>query len=71
MNVRGRLERVDLGAGGWALVADDGHRYVLDGAVPAELAGAQVDVEGAVAGGFGFLMTGDPTLRVSRVRRAG
>lgn len=70
MTWRGKLEHVDLGAGAWVLVTDDGKRLALDGAVPPGLDGAVVEVEGAVSGGFGFLMTGDPTVRVTRVRRA-
>lgn len=69
MTWKGKLERIDLGAGGWQLVTPDGKRFVLDGDVPPGLEGASVEVEGAVGGGFGFLMTGDPTVKVTRVRR--
>jgi hypothetical protein len=52
------------------LITADGKRFALDGAVPPGLGGVEVEVEGTVSGGLGFLMTGDPTLRVTRVRRA-
>lgn len=69
MTLTGKLERIDLGAGGWALMTDDGQRFVLEGDVPAGLDGASVEVEGAVGETLGFLMTGDPTIRVTKVRR--
>jgi len=69
MKVRGRVERRDLEGGIWQLVADDGKRYTLVGAVQGLVAGAQVEVEGAIDDGFGIAMAG-PQLRVQRVRKA-
>lgn len=66
----GVLRRVDLGSGGWALDTGSGSRVLLTGDVPAALAGRSVVVEGAPAGAFGFLMTGDPTVEVRSIRAA-
>ena len=44
MKVRGRVERRDLEGGIWQLVAEDGKRYTLVGAVSGLQAGAQVEV---------------------------
>ena len=63
----GVVERVDLGAGGYALVTEGGERYLLDGDVPDDLVGRKVVVEGRKAAAMGFLMTGDPTLAVQRI----
>ncbi len=65
----GTLERVDLGAGGWALVTDDG-RYTLAGDVPDGLEGRRVQVRGRRSGAQGFLMTGDPVLQVQAIEAA-
>jgi len=46
MKVRGRVERRDLEGGIWQLVAEDGKRYTLVGAVSGLQAGAQVEVAG-------------------------
>jgi hypothetical protein len=64
IEVEGVLERVDLGAGGFAVRRGDGGRVVLVGEVPAGLVGRAVRVRGREAEGFGFLMTGDPTVEV-------
>jgi len=69
MKIRGRVERRDLEGGIWQLVADDGKRYTLVGAVAGLTAGAQVEVEGTIDDGFGIAMAG-PQLRVQRVRKA-
>ena len=69
MKITGVLERVDLGAGGWAICAAEG-RYVLHGDVPASLAGQRVVVEGNQTSASGFLMTGDLALDVRRIRKA-
>jgi hypothetical protein len=69
MKVRGRVERRDLEGGIWQLVADDGKRYTLVGAIAGLTAGAQVEVEGTIDDGFGIAMAG-PQLRVQRVRKA-
>jgi len=69
MKVRGRVERRDLEGGIWQLVADDGKRYTLVGAVQGLVAGAQVEVEGTIDQGFGIAMAG-PQLRIQRVRKA-
>jgi hypothetical protein len=65
----GRVERLDLGAGGWALVGDDGSRHALIGDVPPQYAGQKVEVEGDEAEGGGYLMTGDPAVIVSKIKK--
>ena len=65
----GTLEHVDLGAGSWVLVTDDGTRWQLAGAIPERLAGRQVEVRGKPAALFGF-GAGGKTLEVESVRRA-
>jgi hypothetical protein len=67
MKLRGKVERRDLEGGIWQLVADDGKRYTLVGAIGRLKAGAQVEVEGTIDDGFGIAMAG-PQLRVSRIR---
>ncbi|MBA2321035.1 MAG: hypothetical protein H0V89_07760 [Deltaproteobacteria bacterium] len=62
----GVLRRVDLGAGAWVLEGSDG-RWLLSGAVPAALEGRRVRVTGRVTEGFGFAMTGDPTVEVGSI----
>lgn len=69
MKVRGRVERRDLEGGFWQLVADDGKRYTLVGAIGGLKAGAQVEVEGTIDEGFGIAMAG-PQLRVQKIRQA-
>jgi hypothetical protein len=69
MKVRGRVERRDLEGGFWQLVADDGKRYTLVGAIGGLKAGVQVEVEGTIDEGFGIAMAG-PQLRVQRIRQA-
>ncbi|MCA8921443.1 MAG: hypothetical protein KDD82_06510 [Planctomycetes bacterium] len=65
MKLKGTIERVDLGMGGWALVTDDGRRFALMGK---GLSPGPAEVEGEVvtdAAGFG--MTGAPAFKVSQV----
>jgi len=69
MKVRGRVERRDLEGGFWQLVADDGKRYTLVGAIGGLRAGVQVEVEGTIDEGFGIAMAG-PQLRVQKIRPA-
>ena len=69
MRVRGKVERRDLEGGIWQLVADDGTRYTLVGAVGRLKSGARVEVEGSLDEGFGIAMAG-PQLRVTSVREA-
>ena len=66
----GVVEKVDLGAGGYALVTESGDRYLLDGDVPDDLVGRKVVVRGSKGAAMGFLMTGDPTLTVKRIQPA-
>jgi hypothetical protein len=66
----GVVEKVDLGAGGYALVTDGGERLLLNGDVPDELVGRKVVVRGSKAAAMGFLMTGDATLTVKRIEAA-
>lgn len=69
MSWKGRLVRVDLGAGAWALETAAG-RVMLFGAVPAHLAGEQVVVHGAeLEDGASFSMTGDTMVQVDRVEK--
>jgi hypothetical protein len=63
------VERRDLEGGIWQLVADDGKRYTLVGALGGLQAGAQVEVEGSIDEGFGIAMAG-PQLRVRKIRSA-
>lgn len=65
----GVIEEVDLGGGGFALRRPDGGRVLLIGELPPELVGQEVEVQGEQVEAFGFLMTGDPTLQVHKVRR--
>lgn len=67
MKVRGKVERRDLEGGIWQLVADDGTRYTLVGAVGRLKSGARVEVEGSLDEGFGIAMAG-PQLRVTSIR---
>jgi hypothetical protein len=67
MKVRGRVERRDLEGGIWQLVAENGKRYTLVGALGGLKAGAQVEVEGTLDEGFGIAMAG-PQLRVQKIR---
>jgi hypothetical protein len=68
MTYQGKLQLLDLGTGGWVLVGDDGARHALVGDIPRELRDRHVEVDGEVAEGGGFMMTGDPTIVVHRVR---
>jgi len=67
MRVRGKVERQDVEGGFWQLVAEDGKRYTLVGAVGRLKPGARVEVDGNVDEGFGIAMAG-PQLRVTSVR---
>jgi hypothetical protein len=67
MKIRGRVERQDLEGGIWQLVAEDGRRYTLVGAVGRLKSGTRVEIEGSIDEGFGIAMTG-PQLRVASVR---
>jgi hypothetical protein len=67
VKVRGKVERRDLEGGIWQLVADDGTRYTLVGAVGRLKSGARVEVEGSLDEGFGIAMAG-PQLRVTSIR---
>jgi len=63
----GRLERLDLGAGGYVVTTADGGRVVLHGEVPDGWVGRQVRVSGRRSEGSDFLMAGDPALQVHEV----
>jgi len=67
MRVRGKVERQDIEGGIWQLVAEDGTRYTLVGAVGRLKPGARVEVEGKIDEGFGIAMAG-PQLRVTNIR---
>lgn len=64
----GHLQRVDLGAGGWALRTDDGTVHTLQGEIPGALAGRRVEVQGRARAAMGFLMQGGPVFEVDSVR---
>ena len=65
----GVLRREDIGPGIWRLHLDRGAPLVLRGAIPAELAGRRVVVEGEREEGFGLEMAGE-AIRVRAVRAA-
>ncbi|MBW2253824.1 MAG: hypothetical protein JRI25_04420 [Deltaproteobacteria bacterium] len=68
---KGKLKRVDLGAGVWVLKTKSGRKYQLDGPIPEDLEGEKVVVEGKKESLLGFGMTGGGSgIRVSKVRRA-
>lgn len=68
--MRGTLTYEDLGAGGWTLKTSGGKSYALEGDIPANLKGKQVEVSGKVqkGGGFGFMMSGDPVFIVDSIK---
>lgn len=72
--VRGTLERIELGSGGWRLLADDGRRFEL--LVDARGSrgwreGEVLTIQGREVTRAGFLMTGDPQLEVVGAESAG
>ena len=69
MSWTGKLVRVDLGTGGWALETRDGKKIALFGDVDASLAGSQVEVHGTELEGSSFLMTGGSLVQVDRIKR--
>lgn len=67
MTLRGRLERQDFAGATWVLVADDGERWQLRGAVDPTWTGRRLTVHGTPAAAqFGFAMVG-PVFEVERV----
>lgn len=69
MRITGKIQRIDLGAGGWMLVADDGRRFQVTH--PKLRDGQRVEVEGDVAAsGVSFLMTA-PVLEIRHLRDLG
>lgn len=62
----GVLRRLELESGVWVLDVP-GARFALAGAVPPGLEGQRVRVTGRLSEGFGFAMTGDPTVEVRGV----
>lgn len=70
MTHTGVVERIDLGAGGYALVLSDNTRLTLDGEIPEHLVGQRVVVKGSITEVSGFLMTGDRVLMVEAIRPA-
>jgi hypothetical protein len=65
---KGKLERVDMGPGGWRLRLPDGRKHDLHGPVPPELEGKEVVVQGELGQSVGFLMGGSP-IRITEIRR--
>lgn len=70
MSWTGKLVKVDLGTGGWALETRDGKKIALFGDVDGSLAGSQVEVQGTELDGSSFLMTGDKMVQVDRIKKA-
>ena len=66
---RGRIERVDIGAGGWRLRLPGGKTHDLHGSVPPGLEGSEVVVKGELGQSVGFLMGGTP-IQVKQIRKA-
>lgn len=66
----GALEKRFLAGAVWVLVTDDDVQYELRGAIPAELDGARVTVEGEPAeAAFSMHMVGE-VIEVSAIRAA-
>ena len=70
MTLTGKLVKVDLGTGGWALETKDGDKVALFGDVDASLAEKQVIVDGVELDGAGFTMVGNKMVQVTAVRAA-
>lgn len=69
MKITGKIQRLDLGAGGWLLVADDGRKFQVQHSGLKD--GARVEIDGEVEqGGVSFAMTA-PILKVRSVRELG
>ena len=66
MIVEGTIERIEIGTGTWALNADDGTTYELDGSAPNELLqpNLKVKVEGRVLEDVMTLAAIGPVLEV-------
>ena len=69
MKVEGKLVRVDLGGGGWAVETRKG-RVELYGDVPADLVGTDVVVTGDPVEAFSTAMAGDRAIEVRGIRAA-
>jgi len=68
-SMRGRLQWVDLGSGGWVLETEASARFALMGEIPSGLTGQRVEVRGTVLDdAMGIAMTGDPVLMVEAIR---
>lgn len=67
---KGKLVRVDVGTGGWALETRDGDKIALYGDVDASLANRQVEVSGTELDGAGFMMVGSKMVEVTSVKAA-
>jgi hypothetical protein len=67
MKLKGHLTFVDLGAGAWVLVSEDGKRYELHGVESGKLSeGARVEVEGELDKGALSTAMAARALRVKR-----
>jgi hypothetical protein len=67
MKLKGRLTFMDMGAGAWVLVSEDGKRYELHGVESGKLSeGARVEVEGELDKGALSTAMAAPALRVKR-----
>lgn len=64
----GTLRYVDVGPGTWVLDTEEG-TLQLSGAVPSNLNGSQVDVEGRPINALGFGMVSDRSIEVRRIAR--
>ena len=68
MKWKGRVQRLDLGSGGWALLTQTGETFELKGDIPEQLVGKEVRVEGRRVQVMGFLMTGNDSIEVTSIR---
>ena len=68
MTWSGTLRRLDLGTGVWVLERPGGGRVALVGAVPSELDGRRVEVDGQPFAGMGIGMVGTEMVEVSAIR---
>lgn len=70
MKIKGKLVKIDMGTGGWALETKDGDKIALFGDVDASLADRQVEVDGQELEGASFTMVGNRMVQVTAVRAA-
>lgn len=69
IRIEGTAEWVDMGAGGWELITDDGIRYSLICEKAALSSGERVRVTGKKQSAFGFMMRGHDVIEVTQIIR--